>query len=56
MDKYVFKKLIIEPILFYKTIYEHGYIFNKNIENYFIDNNLIVKRSKTMKNLLSLCH
>ena len=51
MDKYVFKKLIIEPILFYKTIYEHGYIFNKNIENYFIDNKKYNLDKDTIKNI-----
>ena len=37
MDKYIFNKIIIEPILFYKSICEYGNIFNKSLENYFVD-------------------
>ena len=39
MEKYIFNKIIIDPILFYKTIHNYGYRFNKDIESYINNKN-----------------
>jgi len=46
MDQYIFDKLIIEPILFYKSLLKYGYVFDKNIEKYFIGKNNLIANKK----------
>jgi len=37
MDKFIFEKIVINPILFYKSLVGYGYIFDKNLEKYFVN-------------------